>query len=101
MAGADVSVSCYGSGGPWRTRGGYEPVGQTVCGLAMDEGSAEQPLMAPTFTLNAAGAGAEGIRADDDRQRVRPDPPCRADHPVLGDESILGVASGAARIIQA
>jgi crotonobetainyl-CoA:carnitine CoA-transferase CaiB-like acyl-CoA transferase len=61
-----VSVSCYGSGGPWRTRGGYEPVGQAVCGLASDEGSADQPLMAPTFTLNdylaaylaAAGAAA-------------------------------------------
>jgi crotonobetainyl-CoA:carnitine CoA-transferase CaiB-like acyl-CoA transferase len=41
-------------------------VGQTVCGLAMDEGSAEQPLMAPTFTLNdylaayLAAAGALG-----------------------------------------
>lgn len=61
-----VSVSCYGSGGPWRTRAGYEPVGQAVCGLAMDEGSAAKPLMAPTFTLNdylaaylaAAGASA-------------------------------------------
>lgn len=58
-----VSVSCYGAGGPWRTRGGYEPVGQTVCGLTVDEGSPGQPLMAPTFTLNdylAAYLGAAG-----------------------------------------
>ena len=61
-----VSVSCYGSGGPWRTRGGYDPVGQTVCGLAMDEGSPDRPQMTPTFTLNdylaayLASAGALG-----------------------------------------
>lgn len=47
-----VSVSCYGHGGPWRERGGFEPIGQTACGLAIDEGSAEAPRMAPTGTLN-------------------------------------------------
>ena len=65
-----VSVSCYGYGGPWRERGGFEPIGQTACGLAIDEGSPDEPRMAPTFTLNdylapylaAAGALAALIR---------------------------------------
>lgn len=61
-----VSVSAYGGGGPWADRGGYEPVGQTVTGLAIAEGSAELPLLCPTFTLNdylaayLASAGAMG-----------------------------------------
>ncbi|MFC1533994.1 CoA transferase [Thermodesulfobacteriota bacterium] len=65
-----VSVSCYGSGGPWATRGGYEPLGQTPCGLAIREGSIDAPRLAPTMTLNdylvpylgAAGALAALIR---------------------------------------
>ena len=60
--------------GPWASRGGYEPIGQTASGLAIDEGSADEPMLAPTFTLNdyvtaylaAAGtlgrAGAPGAR---------------------------------------
>ena len=47
-----VTVSCYGYGGPWAARGGYEPIGQTASGLAIDEGSAAEPMLAPTFTLN-------------------------------------------------
>jgi crotonobetainyl-CoA:carnitine CoA-transferase CaiB-like acyl-CoA transferase len=47
-----VSVSCYGSGGPWRERGGFEPIGQVACGLAADEGSMDDPRMAPTGTMN-------------------------------------------------
>ena len=47
-----VSVSCYGSGGPWINRGGYEPLGQTACGLAVDEGSADFPRLQPTGTMN-------------------------------------------------
>lgn len=47
-----VSLSCYGSEGPWASRGGYEPLGQTVSGLAISEGSAEQPALVSTFTLN-------------------------------------------------
>ncbi|MFO1467810.1 MAG: CoA transferase [Steroidobacteraceae bacterium] len=47
-----VSVSCYGYGGPWRERGGFEPIGQVACGLAIDEGSADEPRMAPTGTMN-------------------------------------------------
>lgn len=47
-----VSVSCYGDGGPWRERGGFEPIGQSACGLAVDEGCADEPRLAPTGTLN-------------------------------------------------
>ena len=47
-----VSVSCFGYGGPWRERGGFEPIGQTACGLAIDEGSATEPRLAPTGTMN-------------------------------------------------
>ena len=101
-----VSVSCYGSGGPWRTRGGYEPVGQTVCGLAMDEGSADRPMMAPTFTLNdylaayLAAAGALGAlvrRGARGWQLPRPD---FADT-MFDVAAGAGAAAGAARPIGA
>jgi crotonobetainyl-CoA:carnitine CoA-transferase CaiB-like acyl-CoA transferase len=61
-----VSVSAYGSGGPWGARGGYDPVGQVASGLAIEEGSEDSPLLAPTGTLNdyitayLATAGALG-----------------------------------------
>ncbi|HKU94935.1 MAG TPA: CoA transferase [Vineibacter sp.] len=61
-----VSVSAYGNNGPWMTRGGFEPVGQTVSGLAIAEGSADAPVLAPTFTLNdylAAYLAAAGVTA--------------------------------------
>lgn len=47
-----ASLSCYGDGGPWATRGGYEPLGQAVTGLAIAEGSPEAPKLVSTFTLN-------------------------------------------------
>lgn len=47
-----VSVSCYGSDGPWADRAGYEPCGQIACGLVEDEGSPDDPQMAVTGTLN-------------------------------------------------
>lgn len=47
-----ATVSCYGHDGPWSSRGGYEPMGQTVSGLAIAEGSADTPRLASTFTLN-------------------------------------------------
>ncbi len=61
-----VSVSCYGDGGPWRARAGYEPVAQAACGLASVEGTPERPQTAPTVTMNdylaayLAAAGAVG-----------------------------------------
>lgn len=61
-----LSVSCYGDGGPWAQRGGYDPIGQAACGLAIEEGSAEAPKLASTVTLNdyyAAYLGAAGVMA--------------------------------------
>ena len=61
-----VSVSAYGGGGPWMARGGFDPVGQTVSGLAIAEGSADAPILAATFTLNdylAAYLAAAGTTA--------------------------------------
>ncbi|HEY5208186.1 MAG TPA: CoA transferase [Stellaceae bacterium] len=61
-----VSISAYGAGGPWAARGGYDPVGQVVSGLAMEEGSTDKPRLAPTGTMNdyltayLAAAGALG-----------------------------------------
>ncbi|HMO44889.1 MAG TPA: CoA transferase [Rubrivivax sp.] len=59
-----ASLSCYGSGGPWGERGGYEPLGQAVSGYAIAEGSTDEPRLACTFTLNdylAAYLAAAGI----------------------------------------
>jgi crotonobetainyl-CoA:carnitine CoA-transferase CaiB-like acyl-CoA transferase len=61
-----VSVSAYGGGGPWASRGGYDPVGQVASGLAVEEGSFAAPQLAPTGTMNdyvtayLAAAGALG-----------------------------------------
>ncbi|MES2944795.1 MAG: CoA transferase [Pseudomonadota bacterium] len=52
-----VSLSCYGSAGPWASRAGYDPFGQVVSGLAVGEGSADNPALASTFTLNDYLAG--------------------------------------------
>lgn len=52
-----ASVSCYGSDGPWASRAGYDPFGQVVSGLAVGEGSVDQPRLASTFTLNDYLAG--------------------------------------------
>jgi len=65
-----AALSCYGHEGPWAERGGYEPMGQTVSGLAIAEGSAQAPRLAATFTLNdyltayltAAGVAAALLR---------------------------------------
>ncbi len=47
-----VSISCYGSDGPWASRGGYEPIGQAVSGLSVREGWPGPPRNAPTVTMN-------------------------------------------------
>ncbi len=52
-----VALSCYGSGGPWASRAGYDPFGQVVSGLAIGEGSPDKPALASTFTLNDYLAG--------------------------------------------
>lgn len=47
-----VSVSAYGSRGPWAHRAGYDPVGQLASGLAYSEHGSGGATLAPTFTMN-------------------------------------------------
>jgi len=61
-----VSVRCYGWGGPWFDRGGFDMLGTAASGLAMLEGENGMPSMPPTSLINdyitgyigAAGATA-------------------------------------------
>lgn len=46
-----VSVSCYGSGGPWAERGGYDPLAQTAAGIALAESFEGKPRPVRTITL--------------------------------------------------
>ncbi len=47
-----VSVSCYGSNGPWAHRGGFDMNGSAASGLMCIEGSAAEPRFPVTFLLN-------------------------------------------------
>lgn len=47
-----VSVSCYGTAGPWSTRGGFDMNGSAASGLLTVEGSATEPKFPVTFLLN-------------------------------------------------
>ena len=65
-----VSVRCYGWGGPWAERGGFDMLGSAATGLATLEGVNTKPSMPPTGLINdyvtgylgAAGATAALIR---------------------------------------
>jgi len=65
-----VSIRCYGWGGPWAERGGFDMLGTAASGLAMLEGVNGKPSMPPTALINdyvtgylgAAGATAALIR---------------------------------------
>jgi crotonobetainyl-CoA:carnitine CoA-transferase CaiB-like acyl-CoA transferase len=61
-----VSVSGYGNGGPWATRGAYEALGQAVTGISDAESHQDRPRSVRTGTLNdylAAYLGAAGALA--------------------------------------
>ncbi|MFJ4650098.1 CoA transferase [Nocardia sp. NPDC088792] len=47
-----VSVTCYGSEGPWRTRGGFDMNGSAASGLMTLEGSPEDPKLPVTGMIN-------------------------------------------------
>jgi len=65
-----VSVRCYGWGGPWSERGGFDMLGSAASGVAMAEGEDGKPSMPPTALINdyvtgymgAAGAAAALVR---------------------------------------
>ncbi len=42
-----VSINCYGNGGPWQQRPGWEQLAQTASGIALEQGSPEQPALLP------------------------------------------------------
>ncbi len=65
-----VSVTCYGSGGPWADRGGFDMNASAVSGLMTTEGTEAQPRLPVTTLINdyvtgylgAVGAAAALVR---------------------------------------
>ncbi len=65
-----VSVRCYGWGGPWSERGGFDMLGSAAAGVTMAEGENGKPSVPPTALINdyvtgymgAAGAAAALLR---------------------------------------
>jgi crotonobetainyl-CoA:carnitine CoA-transferase CaiB-like acyl-CoA transferase len=52
-----VSVSCYGSIGPWRERRGYETQGQAVSGIMERAGGEYEPEVAGPYNILDYGTG--------------------------------------------
>ena len=44
-----VSTACYGHEGPWHYRAGFEQLAQSASGMALAQGSIDNPQLAPTF----------------------------------------------------
>lgn len=44
-----VSVCCYGFEGPWRTRPGFEQLAQAATGMAVTQGTPDNPQLAPSY----------------------------------------------------
>jgi crotonobetainyl-CoA:carnitine CoA-transferase CaiB-like acyl-CoA transferase len=42
-----VSINCYGHGGPWCERPGWEQLAQTATGIALEQGGASGPALLP------------------------------------------------------
>ena len=65
-----VSVTCYGSRGPWAERGGFDMNGSAASGLMAAEGTAAEPRLPVTGLINdyvtgylgAAGASAALVK---------------------------------------
>lgn len=64
-----VSLSCYGESGPWGERGGWEQLAQSVTGMAVAQGGADNPTVSPVYPndyitgyLGAYGALAALLR---------------------------------------
>jgi len=47
-----VSVTCYGSTGPWSRRGGFDMNGSAASGLMVIEGGLDNPRLPPTGLIN-------------------------------------------------
>lgn len=67
-----ANVSSFGPTGPWRDRGGFDSVGQAMCGSAFLSGDGETPIRSPiTWVDHAAGlyAAVSVMMALYERQR--------------------------------
>lgn len=67
-----ANVSSFGPAGPWRERGGFDSVGQAMCGSAFLSGDGEVPVRTPiTWVDHAAGlyAAVSVMMALYERQR--------------------------------
>ncbi|KAF9350071.1 hypothetical protein BGX26_011703 [Mortierella sp. AD094] len=53
-----VDIHAFGKDGPWMERGGFDQLGSSVSGLAVNEGSFENPSLPPTRLLNDYLTGA-------------------------------------------
>jgi crotonobetainyl-CoA:carnitine CoA-transferase CaiB-like acyl-CoA transferase len=42
-----VTINCYGDGGPWRLRPGWEQMAQTVSGMVIAQGGSDHPELLP------------------------------------------------------
>jgi crotonobetainyl-CoA:carnitine CoA-transferase CaiB-like acyl-CoA transferase len=42
-----VTINCYGDGGPWHDRPGWEQMAQTVSGIVVEQGGADHPALLP------------------------------------------------------
>lgn len=55
-----VSIDCYGHGGPWSRRRGWEQLAQSAVGIAASEGAGGEPRLAPAaatdYTTGALAA---------------------------------------------
>ena len=58
-----LSLSCYGDEGPWGQRRGWEQLAQSATGMAVTEGSLDQPQASPVFPNDyiAGYLGAFGV----------------------------------------
>ncbi|MGE5478015.1 MAG: CoA transferase [Bacteroidales bacterium] len=68
-----VSLDCYGWDGPWKDRRGWEQLAQVATGMAVAQGTADQPALQPTYPndyvtgfLAALGTLAALIRRADE-----------------------------------
>jgi crotonobetainyl-CoA:carnitine CoA-transferase CaiB-like acyl-CoA transferase len=57
-----VSVTCYGSTGPWAERGGFDMNGSAASGLMSIEGGDQPPTLPPTGMINDFITGYMGAR---------------------------------------
>ena len=57
-----LSISCYGAGGPFSNRGGWEQIGQSATGICMDNGD-ERPKLLPASACDYTTGynGAYGV----------------------------------------